>query len=460
MITAHPRKQSWAPILTFALSLGLLSSPFHTPAATPSSLQESFQSSSDADDRASQGEKAQAQRDREQEARDREQEKRDREQEKKDAEQDRLDQMQDLYSEGRESLDEENYDDAVRKFSALASMNGPQTDAALYWQAYAENRQGKREAALATASDLKRRFPQSRWKKDAEALEIEIKQSSGGTVNPDTQNDQDLKYLALQGIMMNNPEKGMPLVLKYLSGPGSPKEKNKALFLLAQNGSPQAHDALKKIALGQANAELQRKAVEYLGVFGGKGNGDALAEVYTTSKDPDIRRAVIHAYMVSGDHGHLLTLAKGEQDEALKREAIRNLGMTGARVELAELYQSANSTDTKKEILQGLFISGDSQKISQLAVEEKNPELRRAAIRDLGMLGAKAPELQSIYAKETDRNVKEEILNAYFIGGNANGLVAIARSEKDLSLKKKAVEKLSLMNSKEGNEYLMELLQK
>jgi len=65
-----------------------------------------------------------------------------------------------------------------------------------------------------------------------------------------------------------------------------------------------------------------------------------------------------------------------------------------------------------------------------------------------------------MYAKETDRGVKEEILNAYFIGGDAKDLIAAARGEKDTELKKKAVEKLSLMGSKEANDYLMELLQK
>jgi hypothetical protein len=52
------------------------------------------------------------------------------------------------------------------------------------------------------------------------------------------------------------------------------------------------------------------------------------------------------------------------------------------------------------------------------------------------------------------------VLNAYFIGGNANGLIAVARSEKDPVLKREAVQKLSLMGSKEANDYLMELLQK
>ena len=85
-------------------------------------------------------------------------------------------------------------------------------------------------------------------------------------------------------------------------------------------------------------------------------------------------------------------------------------------------------------------------------------ELRKAAIRNLGLLGGKDPALQTIYAKESDRGVKEEIMNAYFIGGNAGALVTIAKSEKDPELKKMAVSKLSLMNSKEGNQYLMELL--
>ena len=38
--------------------------------------------------------------------------------------------------------------------------------------------------------------------------------------------------------------------------------------------------------------------------------------------------------------------------------------------------------------------------------------------------------------------------------------MTIARSEKDPELKKTAVSKLALMNSKEGNDYLMEILQK
>src|SRR6266852_7413368 len=146
--------------------------------------------------------------DKEQERRDREQEKRDREEEARDRAQERLDRLQELYDDGREALDEDRYDQAESKFKQLADMSGPQTDAALYWKTYAQNKQGKREAALSTIADFKRRFPQSRWLKDVNALEIEVRQSTGNPAHPENQSDEELRMLALQGIMNGDPQKG------------------------------------------------------------------------------------------------------------------------------------------------------------------------------------------------------------------------------------------------------------
>jgi HEAT repeat protein len=326
---------------------------------------------------------------------------RDRQAQAREAEQDRTERMQELYDQGREALDQDQFREAERSFTELVKLNGPQTDAALYWTAYAQNREGKKEAAIGTIAELKKRYPQSRWKKDGEALEIEVRSTTGSKANPEAQNDEDLKLLALQGLMNSSPEKAIPLVQGILNGAGSPRVKSQALFVLAQNGSPQAEEVLGKIARGQSNPDLQRKALSYLATFGGKGAGKILAEVYASSSDPEVKRAVIRSYIISGDREQLAALAKNES----------------------------------------------------------NPDLRKEAIRNLGVIGGQA-ELQPIYAKETDRGVKEEILNAYFIGGDAKGLIAVARNEKDPELKKKAVEKLSLMGSKEANEYLMELLQK
>ena len=405
----------------------------------------------------------QEQRDREQEARDREQEQRDREEEARDREQERLERLSELYDDGRESLDDDRYDKAEAKFDELAQMNGPQTDAALYWKAYAENRLGKRDSALASIAELKRRFPQSRWQRDASALEIEVKQSTGQAPRPEAQQDDELRMLAIQGLMNSDPERAMPLLGKVLNNPAaSPKEKSRALFVLAQSGSSQARDILTQVAKGQSNPDLQSKAIQYLGMFGGAQSRKTLAEVYASSQDASIKRTILRSYMIAGDKDHLFEAAKNEKDDALKREAIRQLGLVHGQSELQQLYRTDNSAAVRRELLQAFFLAGDAPKLLEVAQTDKDPELRRTAIRNLGLIHSEesAKALQGIYAKETDRGVKEEVLNAFFLQGNAAAIVAIARNEKDPQLKKTAVSKLSIMHSKEATDYLMELLQK
>jgi hypothetical protein len=407
-------------------------------------------------------EKEQERREREQEKREREQEKREREEDAREQAQDRAEQLQDLYDEGRDDLDEDRYDQAESKFKHLADMNGPQTDAALYWKAYSQNRLGKRDSALATIADLKKRFPQSRWLKDSSALEIEVRQSTGNPAHPENLSDDELKMLAIQGLMNSDPERALPLLEKVLNGSGSPKEKSKALFVIAQSGSQQSREILGRIARGQSNPDLQRKAVEYLGIFGGAEARKTLADVYASSSDASVKHAILRSYMIGGDREHLFAAAKGEKDESLRREAIRQLGLVHGTGELDQLYKTETSTDVRREILQAFFLAGDSAQLLQAAQSERDPELRRAAIRNLGLVHSNdsGKALQAIYAKETDREVREEVLNAFFLQNNASALVAIARAEKDPELKKIAVQKLSLMHSKEGTDYLMELLQK
>ncbi len=427
------------------------------------STQDSQDQGQDQQDREQQArDREQEKRDREQEARDREQEKRDREQEVRERAQERQDRVSELYDEGREALDEDRYDRAEAKFAELATLTGPQTDAALYWQAYAENRLAKRDKALATLAELKRRFPQSRWQKDAAALEIEVRQRTGQAPHPETQSDDELKMLAIQGLMNSDPERAMPLLEKVLNGTGTPREKSKALFVIAQSGSPQAQQILGRIAGGQSNPDLQRKAVEYLGMFGGSQARKTLVDVYAKTGDEAVKRAILKSYMISGDREDLFAAAKSEKDPSLRREAIRQLGLVHGVDELQQLYQKESSTDVKHEILQSFFLAGDSHRLVEAAVSEKDPELRRTAVRNLGLINSSvsAKALQTIYAKETDRDVRREVLNAYFIQNNAAALVTIARGEKDPELKKEAVSKLSLMHDKEATDYLMEILQK
>jgi HEAT repeat protein len=287
--------------------------------------------------------------------------------------------------------------------------------------------------------------------------------------------------------MNSDPERAMPLLEKVLNGSGTPREKSKALFVIAQSGSPQAQTILVRVAKGQSNPDLQRKAIEYLGMFGGGVRGGAeggveggvtggvtggvgagghrgsvLAEIYAASNDESVKRTILRSYMVSGDKADLFAAAKSEKEVTLRREAIRQLGLVHGVDELQQLYQKESSPEVKREILQAFFLAGESNRLMEAAKSEKDPEVRRAAVRNLGLINSSdsAKALQSIYSNETDRDVRKEVLNAYFIQANAAGLVNIARGEKDPELKKEAVSKLALMHDKAATDYLMEILQK
>ena len=370
------------------------------------------------------------------------------------------DRADELYDEGREAIEEGRYDRAVDRFTQLIAMKSSRTDAALYWKAYSQAKLGQRAEALSTLADLQKQFADSRWIRDARALDVELRQASGQTVAPESQNDEELKLMALRGIMQSDPEQALPVLEKMLTGTNSPKVKDRALFVLSQSHSARAREIITGVAKGNANPDLQLRAIRYIGIMGGPDNRQILSDVYKTSNDPAVKRSILRSFMTAGDKDRLFTAAKTETDASLRGEAIRQLGVMHASSELAQLYQTETSVEAKKSILQSMFVGGDSDKLIELAKSEKDPELRKTAIRNLGLM--KRPgtteALTAIYASDASIDVKKAVVNALFLQGNATGLVSLARAEKNVDLKKEIVSKLSVMKSKEATDYLMELL--
>src|SRR4051812_30364923 len=59
------------------------------------------------------------------------------------------------YSQARQALDENSYSKAAAGFDQVAKMNGRRADAATYWKAYSQNKQGQRNEALGTIAELR-----------------------------------------------------------------------------------------------------------------------------------------------------------------------------------------------------------------------------------------------------------------------------------------------------------------
>jgi tetratricopeptide (TPR) repeat protein len=364
-----------------------------------------------------------------------------------------------LYERGSDALDEGHWERALEAFAEAARMSGDRTEGSLYWKAYAETKLGRRNEAVATIAELKRRFPKSRWTNDAAALEVE---AAGRNARPESESDDELKLIAINSLVNSDPERAHPLLQKILQGPQTPKMKERALFVLAQSGSAQARQMVADIARGKSNPGLQEKAIKYLGLFGGKESRQILSEIYASNPSVEARERILKSFMTAGDREHVLAAARTEKDARLRAAAARLLGVMGARQELWDLYRTEPDREVKDAIVQGMFVAGDAEHISELARNEKDPELRHRAISKLGLLGRTrtGEMLLSIYRGDKDPEARRAALQGLFVQNNAHALVELARVEKDREWKQEIVQKLSVMHDKEATDYLIEILNK
>jgi hypothetical protein len=383
------------------------------------------------------------------------------EQERRRAEQERT-QADQTYERGRNSIEREQWSQAVEQLSVVVNQRASRADAALYWRAYALDKLSRQADALTSVAELLKSYPASRWLGDAKALELQIRQRGGQPVSPDTQADDDLKLLAIQGLQHSNPEQAVPMLEKLLQGNQSPRLKERALFVLAQSGSPRAQDVIARIARGSSNPDLQERAIQYLGVNSNEANRQLLSEIYQSSNDVAIKRQVLRAFMLSGDQLRVLNAATTEKSDELRGEAVRQLGVMGARDQLWLLYRKEQSPEIKRRLVEAMGISGDSAHLTEVANSETDPVVLRSAIRQLGVSGGSraADALVAIYGRQKDPAIRGAALDGLFISNNADALVALARKEPDQSMKRRIVEKLSLMSAPPARSYMLELLEK
>jgi HEAT repeat protein len=373
----------------------------------------------------------------------------------------------DFYADGRHYLDERDWERAVRAFDKVIALESTQAAGASYWKAYALGKQGRHKEALVVLAGMEADYPDSRWRRDAKALEVELSQSAGKPVRPENEEDEELKLIALGALMHMDQNRAVPMLEKILEGNSSPAMKEEALFILLQTGSPRARDLLFRIARGDSNPDLQRHALEYLGMFREEENLAFLKEIYASTSDRRIKRTIIEAYAMSEGTDELIRIAETETDEGLRREAIQALGFgdtgkSGSEAEkaLLRLYESARSPDEKRQILESLAITGHTEKLYEVSRGETDPEVREAAIESLGWVDDPrvGEYLIGLYDQEESEEIKVSILQGLAVQEEVQALIKIARGEKDPDLRRQAVEMLAMVDSKEATDFLLEIL--
>ena len=298
------------------------------------------------------------------------------------------------YQVGMKALDAKQWQNAIEQFDGVPPDNA-RADGALYWKAYALNKLGRRQEALTAIAQLRKQYARSQWVNDARALEIEVRQAAGQTVSPEAEPDDDLKLIAINSLMNTDPERAIPLLEGVLKGNHPLKQKQQALFVLLQTGKPRARQIAAEIAKNNSSPELQKKAIEDLGLFGGPESLQMLSDIYASATDVSVKRRILQSFMVANDRGRLLAAAKGESSAELRRHAIELLGVMGNKTapDILSLYASARDKSDRKAAIQALFVQGNDKALIDLARKETDPELKRAIVQQLSVMGTKTPRI-------------------------------------------------------------------
>ncbi len=372
----------------------------------------------------------------------------------------------DLYERATAAFDRGDYAAAIGLFRQIVQTEGSRADASLYWIAYAYSKNGEAADALAAIGELRSTHPDSRWIDDAEFLEAEIRGAAGQDVEVEPESNDEMRLYALNSLMHANPERAVPLLRRILDGDESDEMKGRALFVLVQNDSEQAFDVVDGVARGENNVELRLTALRHMGMYDSERAHPVMDEIYQSTKDVEIKAAVLAGFMMGGHTERLRQAARTETDPKLHIAAIRYLGMSGGADELWDLYQSESSIEAKKEILRSMGMTGHSSRLVEVLRTESNSELRSAALRGLAMVGDDDEEgavvvrelLLEIYG-DADTELRGQALQALWMRGDASTLIELYGQESDQEMRTRIVRALSMMDSKEAIEFLIQLIE-
>jgi HEAT repeat protein len=352
------------------------------------------------------------------------------------------------------------YEEAIPRCDKTIAAKGTRTDAAMYWKAYAQYMLRKNDDALATIAQLRKEFPQSRYLNDAKVLENDVRR-----VDPATIPDPELKVLAINAMQSADPARAVPLLEGVLNTTNTLSVKRQALFVLAQSTEPRARQVLLNIAKGSGNPDLQIAAIRYLQTGKDRqATSTELKSIYESTTDLNVRRAIIEAYTDTWNTHELTMIASTSNTPmSVRTSAINGLASVGAPKDLWAIYQKETDKDLKMQMISAFGSMQALDELTQIVKNEKEPTVRARAIRALGNMKTEktGQMLAGLYSNDQDVETKKAVISALGNQNNAEGLIAIARKETNQQMKLTIVERLSGMarsGNKAAADYMMEII--
>ncbi|HEX8178600.1 MAG TPA: HEAT repeat domain-containing protein [Pyrinomonadaceae bacterium] len=363
-----------------------------------------------------------------------------------------------MFREGRDMIEAENWPQAAAKFKSFVNdyPKDKDVDAALYWLAYALQKQGRKDEAVAPLERLMKNFPNSGWRREAEALLVVLGRRDAIQQAFDRDNCE-IKILALQSLFEADEDRAINFVTDVLRANSTecPALRAAAVSLLGSHGGARAVPILIDIARNQPDMKLRLTAIKRLGEQNSDTVADDLARLYDTDRTPEVRSQILRA--LSEMHSpraesKLIEVATSGDDLSLRQTAIRRLGerdSPNTLDALIRLYDTDRTAEIRAQILRALSERDDPRartKLLDVARRGETPELRVYAIRRLGERGSTALEdLLGLYATENSDEIKQGLLRAYSEMNDPRAqakLYEVARGAEKLDLRLYAIRRL------------------
>ncbi|MCA1615616.1 MAG: tetratricopeptide repeat protein [Acidobacteria bacterium] len=330
---------------------------------------------------------------------------------------------------GRDQIDEEKWAQAAETLKSFLEKypRDKEADAAAYWYSYALGKQGRTADAVTMLKRMISAHPRSNWVDDSRALLVQLDPKAGEEL--DKAANVELKIVALQTLMENNPESAMQYVRDILrtGSTANPRMKEMAVSLVASQGGAKALPMLLEIARDQqAEAKLRRIAIHFVGEEGGEAAFDDLVRIYDAERSPEIKRQLLRAF---GDtksprgHQKLLAIARNPSETGdARRAAIHWLGENTASAydDLLQIYNSDQNVEVRRQLVHAFSDMKDPrglQKLVEIArgTAGERVELRRSAIHFLADKEGEQylDELMRIFENDPSVEIKRQVLHAF-----------------------------------------------
>jgi HEAT repeat protein len=366
-----------------------------------------------------------------------------------------------LYWEGHEALGRSDWESANETFRELerqlAGSKTEPTDAAIYWQAYALTHARRLREAEAQIERLRRDYPRSTWLDDAESLSARVTSEQDAARNPEDRAGRGTAVdareadalMALDALLAGGNQKAVPLLQKVLAGDHSDRVKGRAIFVLSQIDPTAAEGAIEVMLAGNAPPRLKAEAIRMVAAGGRPESLDRLLPVYRDSVDVAIKRSVLEAFLIGDRSDLMLQVIRSESDQRRRRDAIQKLGAMGKDEDLKSLYASLTDSKDRRAVLQSLGVADAQPALIDIARRESDLELRAAAIRAIGIGGGKdaTTALVEFYSDAQRSEIREAVIEALMIADQTGTLVALYRKETDPELKRQLLNRIAASDS-------------